>query len=200
MSREVILDIETTGLFVDEGERIVSVGLVELVDGRPSGRTYYQCVNPGRDSHPAALATHRLTTEYLAGFPPFAAVAQDIRDFIGDAPIVITCRTHQRNGAEYTLDQNFITAEMTAAGVTPPPASQWVNVRRLGEQMFGTDNARLDAMLDRYGIDRAARDAQGHGALLDAQLLAEVYPRLKADYAAFTAKKPASPRPPGPRR
>lgn len=188
MERAVILDIETTGLYVDEGHKIVSVGMVEVVDGKPTGKTYYACFNPGRDSSPQALAVHRLTTAFLSTKPAFNTAAKDIRDFIGDAPIIITCRTSERNSKPYTLDEAFITAELTAAGVLPPTASQWVNVRRLSEEMFGQDGARLDAVLDRYGISRAEREAKGHDALLDARLLADVYPLIKADYAAFSQK------------
>lgn len=200
MQRTVILDIETTDLFVDAGERLISVGIVELVDDKPTGKTLHIIVNPQRDSHPAALAAHRMTPEFLAQFPTFSAShAQAIADFIADAPIVITCRTVERNGKPYTLDEAFITAELSAVGVTPPPASQWVNVRRWAEALYGADNARLDAVLDRYGIDRTKRDQLGHGALLDAELLAAAYPRLKSEYAALTAPT-ARPAPPQPRK
>lgn len=196
MQRTVILDIETTDLFVDAGERLISVGIVELVNDVPTGKTLHIIVNPQRDSHPAALAAHRMTPAFLAQFPPMGtAQAQAIRDFIGDAPIVITCRTVERNGQPYTLDQAFITAELARQGVTPPPASQWVNVRRWAEALYGPDQARLDHILDRYGIDRSTRDAQGHGALLDAELLARAYPRLKAEYAAINTPR-AAPKPP----
>lgn len=192
MIRSIVLDIETTGLFVDDGHRLISVGMVELVDGAPTGRELEVIANPGRDSDPAALATHKMTTDYLKGFPPFGPQAQAVRDFIGDAEVIITCRTSLRNGVSYTLDQAFLDAEFAAAGVTPLAAGQWVNVRRWSEALFGQDGARLDALLDRYGVGRAERDAQGHGALRDAKLLAAVYPRLRADHLA--AKPPAPPR------
>lgn len=192
MLREVILDIETTGLDCETGDKIISVGIVEMIDGAPSGNTLHAIVNPGRDSHPSALAVHRMTPEFLAAYPPFATQAQAIRDFIADSPIVITCRTTQRNGKDYTLDEAFITAELTAAGIVPPPATQWVNVRRWSEALYGQDGARLDAVLDLYGIDRTKRDTLGHGALLDAQLLAAAYPRLKAEYMAHLASQPTS--------
>lgn len=190
MQRTVILDIETTDLFVDAGERLISVGIVELVNDAPTGKTLHIIVNPQRDSHPAALAAHRMTPEFLAQFPPLgAAQAQAIRDFIGDAPIVITCRTVDRYGTPYTLDEAFITAELSRNGVTPPPAAQWVNVRRWAEELYGSDGARLDAILDRYGISRSKRDTLGHGALLDAELLASAYPRLKAEYTTLKAPR-----------
>lgn len=202
MQRTVILDIETTDLFVDAGERLISVGIVELVNDVPTGKTLHLIVNPQRDSHPAALAAHRMTPEFLAQFPPLGAMqAQEIRDFIGDAPIVITCRTVDRNGKPYTLDEAFITAELSRNGVTPPPASQWVNVRRWAEELYGQDGARLDAVLDRYNVDRSKREELGHGALLDAELLAAVYPRLKREYDALTAARAATAtKPPAPRK
>lgn len=194
MKRVVILDIETTGLDLAGGDRIISVGIVEMINNAATGKTLHLIVNPERDSHPAALAVHRMTPAFLAQFAPLGgAQAQQIRDFIGDAPIVITCRTTERDGKAFTLDEAFITAELTRAGVTPPPASQWVNVRRWSESLYGQDGARLDAVLDRYGIDRNKRDELGHGALLDAELLAAAYPRLQREYAAHTAARTAVP-------
>lgn len=196
MQRTVILDIETTDFFVDEGARVISVGIVEMIGDQPSGKTFHLIVNPQCDSHPAALAVHRMTPEFLSQFAPLGATqAQAIRDFIGDAPIVITCRTVEHQGKPYTLDEAFITAELSRNGVTPPPASQWVNVRRWSEELYGSDGARLDAILDRYGINRSKRDELGHGALLDAELLASAYPRLKAEYTALKAPR-ASAKPP----
>lgn len=192
MAREVVLDIETTGLYTDEGHRIISVGALEMVDGKETGGKIYVIANPGRDSDPLALAAHKLTTEYLKDFPDFASQAQVVRDFIGDSPVIITCRTSERNGETYTLDRNFLDMEFKAAGVEPVKEAQWVNVRPWSEEMFGNDGARLDKILDRYGVSRAVRDAKGHGALLDAELLAAVYPQLKEDYEAFKSA-PAAP-------
>lgn len=197
--REIIFDIETTGLFVDEGNKIISFGAVEMVDGQKTGREIYVLCNPGRESEPGALAAHRLTQEYLSQFPSFADQAQVIRDFIGDSALIFTCRTSDRNGTAYTLDRAFLDKELAEAGVTPIGEEQWINVRRWSEELFGQDGARLDKVLDHYGVSRADRDAKGHGALLDAQLLASVYPRLKADYLYFTATgaKPVAAPPPG---
>lgn len=187
MDRVVILDTETTGLDLAGGDRIISVGMVEMINGATSGKTMHVIVNPERDSHPAALAVHRMSAEFLAGFPLFASQARAIRDFIGDSHIVITCRTTEKDGKSYTLDEAMLTAEFNRAGVTPPLPSQWVNVRRWAEALYGNDGARLDAVLDRYGISRTDRIALGHGALLDAELLAKAYPRLRAEYAQLIA-------------
>lgn len=184
MQRVVILDTETTGLDLAGGDRIISVGMVEMIGDTRTGRTLHAIVNPGRDSHPAALAVHRMTPEFLADFPAFADEAQAIRDFIGDSRIIITCRTTEKDGKSYTLDEAMLTAEFARAGVTPPLPSQWINVRRWSEELYGQNGARLDAVLDRYGINRGERDTNGHGALLDAELLAAAYPRLKREYGA----------------
>jgi len=186
--REIILDIETTGLYVDEGNRIISVGAVEMIDGKLTDIEIYALCNPERESEEGAFKLHKLTQEYLSQFPPFAAQAQAIRDFIGNSPVIITCRTSERNGATYTLDRAFLDMELAKAGVTPIGEEQWINVRRWSEELFGQDGARLDKVLDRYGVNRAERDLKCHGALLDAQLLAAVYPRLKSDYLGFVTR------------
>jgi len=109
--------------------------------------------------------------------------------------LIITCRTKD----DFTLDIAVLNMEMAKAGQTEIPADQWLNVRRWSEEMFGNDGAKLDAVLDRYKVSRAQREKEGHGALLDAQLLAAIYPKLKSDYEAFTKKppqaKPAAPKP-----
>ncbi len=197
--REIAFDIETTGLYVDEGHRLISVGMVEMIDGKETGIKLQFLVNPERESDPEALNVHKMTTKFLSQFPTFDAHAETIRDFIGNDPVVITCRTSDRNGNIYTLDQAFLDAEFARAGVAPLKKEQWINVRRWSEELFGTQEARLDKILDRYGVSRAERDRKGHGALLDAELLAAVYPRLKADYLAFktgsTVTTPAAPPP-----
>jgi DNA polymerase III epsilon subunit-like protein len=124
---------------------------------------------------------HHITNEMAQKQPIFAAYAKELRDFIGDSQLVITCRTHN----DVTLDIAVLNMEMEKAGQAEIPADQWLNVRRWAEEMFGDREARLDAVLDRYGISRAQRDAEGHGALLDAQMLAAVYPKLLADYTKF---------------
>jgi len=190
MTREIVLDTETTGLSPEGGHRLVSVAAVELVNGKPTGREVSLLLNPGRPIPPETTKIHGISDAMVQDKPVFADVAKQLKDFIGDAPIVITCRTE----AGKTLDIEFLNAEMKQAGAEPFKPAQWVNVRRWSEEMFGAAEARLDRVLDRYGIDRSVRDREGHSALLDAQLLAAVYPRLKADYARF--KRRARPRPP----
>lgn len=192
--RAIILDIETTGLFVKEGHRITEIGMVEWKDGAPSGKTYHSYVNPERDVPEFITKLTGLTEKFLSDKPTFNMIARDIREFVGDAPVIITCRT--KDG--YTLDIAFMNAELKKAGIDIIEDKQWLNVRRWGEEMFGHDQASLDKMLDRYKIDRSIRDKNGHGALLDAQLLAQVFPKLQADYKRFCAQNTPKPKPPRP--
>lgn len=202
--REIILDTETTGLYTFEGERIVEVGAVEMIDGKLTGKSFHSYINPERHV-PELMKNGKgemiknpngLTDDFLADKPLFAHIAKELRDFIGDDRVVITCRTSTNN---YVLDVAFMNMELTKAGQAEIPDAQWLNVRTWSEAMFGDAEASLNKVLDRYGIDRGTRSDTGHGALLDAQLLAEFYPQLKKDYAAFTAisKTPAA-KPPKP--
>jgi len=194
MLREIVLDTETTGLYVHEGHRVTEVAAIELIDGTPSGKSFHSYLNPERDvpekvlngsgewvKHPSGL-----TNELLSDKPLFAAIARELKDFIGNSSIVITCRT---NPDGYTLDVAFLNMEMENAGLPPFRDDQWINVRRWSEIMFGDSRASLDTVLDHYKVDRSERDRHGHGALLDAQLLAEAYPKLLNDYMRFAKKK-----------
>ena len=179
--RGIILDIETTGLFVNEGHRITEIGMVEIKDGKPTGKTYHSYINPERDVPEFITELTGLTEKFLSDKPTFDKVAAEVRNFIGNMPVIITCRS--KDG--YTLDIAFLNHELEQAGNLKVPEKQWINVRHWAEAMFGYDEARLDKMLGRYKIDRTERDENGHGALLDAQLLAKIYPKLLADYQAF---------------
>lgn len=194
MSRVVIIDTEATGLLIEDGHRFVEVAAIEMVDGKLTGQVFHTLINPDRDIPDEVVKIHGITNEMVADKPFFAAIAKELRDFIGDAPIVITCRTGKDG---YVLDRDMMAMEMKGAGLPPFPDTQWLNVRLWSEAMFGNDEARLDRILDRYNIDRSERDKKGHSAILDAQLLAEVYLRLKADYQAFLSQQSsAKPTPP----
>jgi DNA polymerase-3 subunit epsilon len=192
MLREIVLDTEATGLYTADGHRLVSVTALEMIDRKLTGREFAVIVNPERGISPEAVKIHSITDAMVADKPVFAVIAKDLKDFIGDAPIIITCRVE--NGL--TLDIDFLDMEMKKAGITPFKSKQWLNVRRWAEAMFGNENARLDKILDHYKIDRSARDKGGHSATLDAKLLAAVYPLLRADYIKF--KKPHKLKPPTP--
>ncbi|MGM0422233.1 MAG: exonuclease domain-containing protein [Pseudomonadota bacterium] len=188
--RSLVLDIETTGLFVKDGHRITEIGIVELWNNKPTGKTLHLYFNPERDVPPEITDLTGLTEEFLADKPKFNQHAEEIRDFIGDDPIIITCRQHD----DYTLDIAFLAAELEKSAVDRPiPDKQWQNVRPWSEKMFGYEGAKLDNVLDHYGVDRSERINKGHSALLDALLLAKIYPRLLADYRKFQhAQGPAS--------
>ena len=192
MLREIVLDTESTGLLTKEGHRLVSITAVEMIDHKLTGREFEVIINPERDIPAETTKIHGITNAMVAGKPVFATIAKDLKEFIGDSPIIITCRTV----GDYTLDIAFLDMEMKKAGVAPFKAEQWVNVRRWSEAMFGNDHASLDKMLDHYKIDRAERDKDGHSATLDSRLLAAVYPKLLADYKKF--KKTPQARPPSP--
>jgi DNA polymerase-3 subunit epsilon len=193
--REIVLDIETTGLFTADGHRVIEVGAVEMINGVATGIEFYALVNPARDIPAEVSRIHGITDERVKDQPGFETIARQLRDFIGDATIVITCRTKEDG---YTLDRAFIDMEFARAGVDTVPEDQWLNVRRWSEQMFGPANATLDKVLDRYKISRVVRDENGHGAILDARLLSEVYPLLRQDFLRQTPPQQATPRHPKP--
>ncbi len=200
--REIVLDTETTGFMTDDGHRMVEIGMVELIDGKPSGKEYHCYFNPGADgmklltqiskNGKSASDINGLTPAMLEDKPFFCEKAQEIRDFIGDSDIVITCWVMKDDaGKDYTLDIGMLDMELAQAGVTPIPAEQWVNIRPLSEQMFGHKDASMRYVLPRYGVDDLDRDDKGHSAIEDAQLLAEIYPSVLAEYEHWkTGKNP----------
>lgn len=166
MTRQVILDTETTGLNPGAGDRIIEVAGVELLKRRPSGRHFQRYVNPLRSSHPDALRVHGLTDEFLSGMPLFEQVVDDLLEFVQGAEVVI------HNAA---FDVAFLDAELERLGRGPFEShcagiSDSLAIAR--EQFPGKFNS-LDALCKRFGVDNTRRTL--HGALLDAELLAEVY-------------------------
>ena len=164
--RQVVLDTETTGLDPDEGHRIVEIGGVEIANRQLTGRHLHQYVNPGRDSDPEALAVHGLTTEFLADYPDIEHCIADIIDFVSDAEVII-------HNAPF--DVKFLNAEFIRYGYKPfenycgAITDSLVQARELHP---GKRN-NLDALCDRYAISNEHRVL--HGALLDSELLAEVW-------------------------
>ena len=166
MTRQVILDTETTGLNPAGGDRIIEVAGVELLKRRLSGRHFQRYVNPQRASHPDALRVHGLTEEFLSDKPLFEQVVDDLLEFVRDAEVVI------HNAA---FDVAFLDAELERLG-RPPFATHCAAITDslviAREQFPGKFNS-LDALCKRFGVDNTRRTL--HGALLDAELLAEVY-------------------------
>ena len=164
--RQIVLDTETTGLNPRSGDRILEIGCVEIVNRHLTGNNFHQYVNPERDSEEGALAVHGLTTEFLRDKPKFAEIAPLLRDYARGAEIII-------HNAPFDL--GFLDAELERLNAPPftsetgPVIDTLVSAKELHP---GRRNS-LDALCDRYGISNAHRTL--HGALLDAQLLAEVY-------------------------
>jgi DNA polymerase-3 subunit epsilon len=167
--RQVFLDTETTGLSAEQGDRIVEIGCIEMVNRRLSGRTLHHYLNPGRASHPDALKVHGLTEEFLADKPPFAKVAAELAEFIGGAELII-------HNADF--DTGFLNAEFERIGKprVAELAGAVTDSLTLARELFPGKGNSLDALCKRLEVDNSAREY--HGALLDAGLLAEVYLRM----------------------
>jgi len=165
-ARQVVLDTETTGLSAPDGHRIVEIGCVELVDRRASGRTLHLYLNPEREIDEGALAVHGLSLDRLRDEPRFEQIAQRLVEFVAGAEILI-------HNAPF--DVGFLDAEF--ARLKRPPFAEHVHTvtdtLTLARAMHPGKRNSLDALCDRYGVSNAQRVL--HGALLDAQLLAEVY-------------------------
>ena len=165
--REIVLDTETTGFEPAEGDRIVEIGAVELLNHVPTGRTYHQYINPQRAMPQEAFEVHGLGDDFLRDKPVFADVAQDFVDFIGDATLVI------HNAA---FDMKFLNAELGWVGRPPLPMDRAIDTLAMARRKFPGSPASLDALCRRFGIDNSSRTL--HGALLDSEILAEVYLEL----------------------
>jgi DNA polymerase III subunit epsilon len=164
--RQIILDTETTGLNARTGDRIIEIGCVELVNRRLTGSNLHFYVNPERDSDPGALAVHGLTTEFLSDKPKFAEVANEILDFVAGADIII-------HNAPF--DIGFLDAELALLGKPSfrEHCGEIIDTLVQAKQIFPGKRNSLDALCERFGISNAHRTL--HGALLDSELLAEVY-------------------------
>ena len=165
--REIVLDTETTGFDPDTGDRIVEIGAVELMNHLATGRHFHVYIIPERDMPADAFAVHGLSTEFLSDKPRFAEVAADFLAFIGDARLVI------HNAA---FDMKFLNAELRRAGHPTMPMSRALDTVAMARQKFPGAPVSLDALCRRWGIDNSNRTL--HGALLDSELLAEVYLEL----------------------
>ncbi len=166
--REIVLDTETTGFEPSEGHRIVEIGAVELYNHVPTGRTYHQYINPERAMPQEAFAVHGLGDDFLRDKPKFAQVARAFLDFIGpDSKLVI------HNAA---FDMKFLNAELSWAGMPLLDNGRALDTLAMARRKFPGSPATLDALCRRFSIDNSARTL--HGALLDSEILAEVYLEL----------------------
>ncbi|MEE4304329.1 MAG: DNA polymerase III subunit epsilon [Wenzhouxiangella sp.] len=164
--RQIVLDTETTGLEPEEGHRIIEIGCLEMIERRQTGRSFHVYINPERDVEDGALAVHGITNEFLADKPRFADLAGDFIEFIRDAELVI------HNAA---FDVGFLDAELARLD-EPTRVGEHATVLdtlMLARELHPGQRVSLDALCKRYEVDNSGRDL--HGALLDAELLAEVY-------------------------
>lgn len=165
--RHIVFDTETTGLHAEGDDRIVEIGAVELVNYVPTGRTYHQYINPERKIDPGAMAVHGITDEQVADKPVYAEIIQSFEEFIQDSILVA-------HNAEF--DMRFINAEYRRLGLPPLPPNRFLDTLVMARKMFPGAPNSLDALCRRYNVDNSGRVF--HGALLDSQLLAEVFLEL----------------------
>lgn len=166
--REIVFDTETTGFDAENGDRIVEIGCVEIFNQIPTGKTWHTYLNPERDMPDSAFQVHGLSEEFLSDKPLFGDVVDGFLEFIGDADLV----AHNAS-----FDMGFINAEMAAVSIKPIPGSRVIDTLAIAKQKNPAGPNSLDALCRRFGIDNSGRTL--HGALLDAELLAEVYLELR---------------------
>ncbi|WP_322997829.1 DNA polymerase III subunit epsilon [Castellaniella sp.] len=164
--RQIVLDTETTGLEPEQGHRVVELACVEIVNRQVTDRHLHLYLNPDRDSDPEAFNVHGLTTEFLSGHPRFPEIAQQLVDFVRDAEVII------HNAA---FDVKFLNSELKRAGLPmfPDLCGKITDSLMVAREMFPGKRNNLDALCDRFGISNAHRTL--HGALLDSELLGEVW-------------------------
>ncbi len=165
--REIVLDTETTGLSPAEGHRIIEIGALEMINHVPTGQTFHIYINPERDIDPDAMAVHGITNERVANERVFADIAEDFLNFIQDDPLVI-------HNAPF--DMGFINAELEKCGRQALPKDRAIDTLVMARKKFPGGQASLDALCRKFGIDNTHREL--HGAMIDTDLLADVYIEL----------------------
>jgi len=167
--RQILLDTETTGLFPDQGDRVIEIGCVELVNRKLTGKTLHLYLNPERESHEEALRIHGISNEFLLDKPKFEAAADEFLAFVSDAELII-------HNAPF--DMGFLNKELSLLGRPPLKdyVSSVVDTLAMAKEMFPGKRNSLDALCARLEVDNSGRTL--HGALLDAELLADVYINL----------------------
>jgi DNA polymerase-3 subunit epsilon len=165
--RELVMDTETTGLDPADGHRIVEIGAVELINHIPTGQTYHQYINPERDMPVEAFNVHGLSQEFLSDKPVFGKIVDEFLAFVADATLII----HNAG-----FDMKFLNAEISTVGLKLIPPEQIVDSLAIARRKFPMGPNSLDALCKRFGINNSMREK--HGALLDSELLAEVYLEL----------------------
>jgi len=179
--RQIFLDTETTGLSAEAGDRIIEIGCVELVNRQLTGQNLHFYLNPERDSHEDALKVHGISNEFLRDKPKFAEVASQIADYLRGAEVII------HNAA---FDVGFLDKEFERCQMPPLSAlvGQVVDTLAMAKELYPGKRNSLDALCDRLGVDHSARTL--HGALLDAELLADVYIHMTRGQDALLMEAP----------
>lgn len=168
MLREIVFDTETTGFDPHQGDKLVEIGAIELINHIPTGRTYHQYINPLRDVPEDAFKIHGLSTEFLKNYPRFSEIAKDFLSFVGDDGIMVAHNA--------PFDMSFINYELKHNGFDTLNNHEVIDTLEIAKSKFPGARNNLDALCHRYNIDNSKRTK--HGALLDAELLAEVYLEL----------------------
>ncbi|WP_020173971.1 DNA polymerase III subunit epsilon [Methyloferula stellata] len=165
--REIVFDTETTGLDPANGHRVVEIGCIEILNAIPTGQHFHVYIDPERDMPEEAFRVHGISAEFLKGKQVFAQIAEDFLKFVGDGQLVA-------HNAEF--DMRFINAELALLGLPPIGSDRVIDTLTMARRRHPGSPNNLDALCQRYGIDNSRRTK--HGALLDAEILAEVYAEL----------------------
>lgn len=166
--REIVFDTETTGFNFQNGDKLVEIGAIELINHVPTGRTYHQYINPEREVPEDAFKVHGLNYEFLKDYPTFDKIAQEWVDFVGDDGILVAHNA--------TFDVNFVNYQLSELGYEKYSFDRVVDTLEIAKAKFPGQRNNLDVLCKRFGIDNSKRTF--HGALLDAELLADVYLEL----------------------
>ena len=168
MVREIVFDTETTGLSPERGDKLVEIGAIELINHKPTGKFFHKYINPERDVPEEVVKVHGLTEEFLKDFPIFRDIADEFIDFVGDDGILVA---HNAN-----FDMGFINYELSLLNKNTYKNDRVIDTLEIAKNMFPGARNNLDALCKRFNIDNSKRTK--HGALLDAELLSEVYLQL----------------------
>lgn len=174
MTREIVFDTETTGLSPQQGDRLIEIGCIEIINKKPTGKEFHFYCHPETTIVGSeAFAVHKISMEFLEGKPFFRNIAKDLIDFIADSSLV----AHNAR-----FDMGFLNMEFERAGIAPFPKTKVIDTLWIARQRIaGLPKYTLDYLCDYFQIDRKIREEKGHGALLDAQILAEIYYNLMVE-------------------
>ena len=184
--RQIVLDTETTGLYPKQGHRVVEIGCVELIDRKITGQTYHQYINPERDMPQEAFNIHGLSDEFLSGQPVFSQIAKDFVDFVKGSELIIHNAPFDMGFLNHEINLLGSTKQSLGIQVLEDTCSIFDSLKMAKDMRPGQKN-NLDALCKSYGIDNSNRDL--HGALLDSEILAEVYLAMTGGQTSLSTSK-----------